>query len=49
MVQTQSSGSPFAHGVAVFAGVMLIIGGGFQAIQALAAIVHDQYIVVLPN
>jgi hypothetical protein len=49
MAQTQSSGSPFAHGVAVFAGVMLIIGGGFQAIQALAAIVHDQYIVVLPN
>jgi hypothetical protein len=28
---------------------MLIIGGGFQAIQALAAIVHDQYIVVLPE
>jgi hypothetical protein len=49
MAQTQGSGSPFAHGVAVFAGVMLIIGGGFQAIQALAAIVHDQYIVVLPN
>jgi hypothetical protein len=49
MAQTQTSGSPFAHGVAVFAGVMLIIGGGFQAIQALAAIVHDQYIVVLPN
>jgi CHAD domain len=50
MAQTQSSsGSPFAHGVAVFAGVVLIIGGGFQAIQGLAAIVHDQYIVVLPN
>jgi hypothetical protein len=49
MAQTQSDGSPFAHGVAVFAGVMLIIGGGFQAIQALAAIVHDQYLVVLPD
>ncbi|HEY6685830.1 MAG TPA: hypothetical protein VI094_06415 [Propionibacteriaceae bacterium] len=46
MAQIQSGGSPFAHGVAVFAGVMLIIGGGFQAIQALAAIVHDQYLVV---
>jgi hypothetical protein len=49
MAQTQTSGSPFAHGVAVFAGVMLIIAGGFQAIQGLAAIVHDQYLVVLPN
>ena len=49
MAQTRSEGSPFAHGVTVFAGVMLIIGGAFQAIQALAAIVHDQYLVVLPN
>jgi hypothetical protein len=49
MAQTQSDGSPFAHGVSVFAGVILIIGGGFQAIQGLAAIVHDQYILVLPN
>ena len=49
MAQTRSAGSPFAHGVTVFAGVMLIIAGGFQAIQAVAAIVHDQYILVLPN
>ena len=49
MAQTRSEGSPFAHGFTVFAGVMLIIGGAFQAIQALAAIVHDQYLVVLPN
>ena len=34
MAQTLSGGSSFAHGVAVFAGVVLIIGGGFQAIQA---------------
>ena len=49
MAQTRSAGSPFAHGITVFAGVMLIIAGGFQAIQAVAAIVHDQYILVLPN
>ena len=34
MAQTLSGGSPFAHGVAVFAGVVLIIGGGFQARQS---------------
>ena len=49
MAQTLSGGSSFAHGVSGFAGVALIIGGGFQAIQGLAAIVHDQYILVLPN
>lgn len=37
------------RGVSVFAGAMLIIGGAFQVIEALAAIVKDQYIVVLPN
>ncbi|HEY5979160.1 MAG TPA: hypothetical protein VIT41_05935 [Microlunatus sp.] len=41
--------APWAQGVSVFAGVMMIVGGGFQALQALAAIVNDQYIVVLPN
>ena len=38
-----------AHGVSVFAGIMLILGGAFQALQAIAAIVNDKYIVVLPN
>jgi len=40
---------PVAHGVSVFAGIMLILGGAFQALQAIAAIVNDKYIVVLPN
>jgi hypothetical protein len=40
---------PMAHGVAVFAGVLLIIGGAFQAVEALAAIVNDKYLVVLPD
>ena len=39
----------WAYGVSVFAGVMMIVGGGFQALEALAAIVNDQYLVVLPN
>ena len=41
--------SPLAHGTAVFAGVLMIIGGAFQAVEALAAIVNDKYLVVLPN
>ena len=40
---------PVAHGVSVFAGIMLILGGGFEALQAIAAIVNDKYLVVLPN
>ena len=31
------------------AGVLLIVGGGFQSIEALAAIVRDEYLVVAPN
>ena len=41
--------SPLAHGIAVFAGVIMIVGGAFQAVEGLAGIVNDQYLVVLPN
>ena len=41
--------SPWAHGIAVFAGVVMIIGGAFQALEGLAGIVRDQYLVVSPN
>ena len=46
---TNDSHSGVAHGVEVFAGIMLIIGGAFQVIEATAAIARDQYILVLPN
>ncbi|HZA32317.1 MAG TPA: hypothetical protein VE462_12455 [Propionibacteriaceae bacterium] len=46
---TQPEVSPWAQGAAVFAGVIMMVGGAFQAIQAFAAIVNDQYLVVLPN
>src|SRR5215213_6862178 len=39
----------WAQGISFFAGVLLIVGGGFEAIQALAAIVKDEYLVVAPN
>jgi len=39
----------WAHSVSVFAGVMLIVGSGFQAFEAQAAIVDDDYLVVLPD
>jgi len=41
--------SPMAHGIAVFAGVIMIVGGAFQAVEGLAGIVHDQWLVALPN
>ncbi len=49
MAYSQTNVSPWAHGVAVFAGVMMIVGGAFQAIEAFAAIVNDKYLVVLNN
>ena len=48
MASTQTV-SPWAHGIAVFAGVAMIIGGAFEALEGLAGIAHDQYLVVLPN
>jgi hypothetical protein len=48
MTSTQAV-SPWAHGVAVFAGVIMIVGGAFQALQGLAGILRDQWLVVLPN
>jgi hypothetical protein len=48
MAGTQSV-SPWAHGIAVFAGVIMIVGGAFQAVEGLAGIVNDQWLVALPN
>ena len=39
----------WASDIGFVAGVLLIVGGGFQIIQALAAIVNDEYLVVAPN
>ncbi|HKN43986.1 MAG TPA: hypothetical protein VJW23_08670 [Propionibacteriaceae bacterium] len=41
--------SPWAHGFAVFAGIVMVVGGAFQALEGLAGIVNDKYLVVLPN
>ncbi len=43
------SQSGLGHVVYTFAGIMLIIGGAFQVIEAIAALVNDEYILVLPN
>ena len=48
MTSTQTV-SPWAHGIAVFAGVIMIVGGAFQALEGLAGIVKDQWLVVLPS
>ena len=42
-------GGVLAYGVQTFAGIMLIIGGAFQVIQSIAALVNDKYLLVLPN
>ena len=48
MASTQTV-SPWAHGLAVFSGVVMVVGGAFQALEGLAGIVNDKYLVVLPN
>jgi hypothetical protein len=48
MADTQAV-SPWAHGIAVFAGIAMIVGGAFQALEGLAGIVNDKYLVVLPK
>jgi hypothetical protein len=42
-------GESLARGFQTFAGIMLIIGGAFQAIQSIAALVNDKYLIVLPS
>ena len=48
MASTQTV-SPWAHGIAVFAGVVMSVGGAFQALEGLAGIVRDKWLVVLPT
>ena len=50
MARTDYEAVPVAaHGVEVFAGIMLIVAGAFEVIQSIAAIANDEYLVVLPN
>src|SRR4051794_15473808 len=52
MTETESNHqmrAPVAHGISVFAAIMLMLAGALQALQAIAALFNDQYIVVLPN
>lgn len=39
----------WTHGISFFAGVLLILAGVFQGLEALSAIVHDEYLVVAPR
>ncbi len=40
MASTQTV-SPWAHGIAVFAGVIMVVGGAFQALESLAGIIAE--------
>ena len=44
--QRREGASPFAIGVTVFAGTLMIITGVFDAFQGLAAILEDDFFVV---
>ena len=37
------------EGIRIFAGTTMLLGGAFQALQALAALVHDEHLLVLRN
>jgi hypothetical protein len=41
--------NPWARGVGVFAGVVLIVGGVLEVLESISALVNDKYLVVLPN
>ena len=49
MVTSEPMSPKWTAGLSTFAGVLLIVGGGFQSLEALAAIVNDEYLVVTPN
>src|SRR5215203_7070107 len=49
MVTSEPMAPSWTAGLSFFAGVLLIVGGGFQSLEALAAIVNDEYLVVAPN
>ena len=41
--------NPWARGVGVFAGVVLIVGGVLEVLESIAALVNDKYLVVVGN
>src|SRR3954453_20462373 len=48
-IKEHQMSTSWAHGITFFAGVVLVIAGVFEALEALSAIVHDQYLVVAPR
>ena len=46
---TRGESSGWAEGLAAFAGLMMIMIGGFQFFEGLAAVIKDQFYVVSPN
>lgn len=41
--------NPWARGIAVFAGVVLIVGGVLEVLESIAALVNDKYLVVVAD
>jgi hypothetical protein len=46
---TRNPDSPWAVGLALFAGVMMIVSGAFMILQGIVAIANDNFFVKAPN
>ena len=46
---TRNPDSPWAVGLALFAGVMMIVSGAFMILQGIVAIANDSFFVKAPN
>jgi len=47
--QTNQPPSAWATGLVLFAGILMILAGGFQALQGLVAIFEDEFYLRTPN
>lgn len=45
----QKAPSGFANGLVVFAGVLMIMAGGFQTLSGLVALLENEFFVTTPN
>ena len=44
-----STGSTFAYGLALFAGILMIVSGVFHILEGIAALANDEFFVKTPN
>lgn len=47
--QTNQQPSAWASGLVLFAGILMILAGGFQILAGLSALIEDEFYVTTPN